>query len=278
MENNKSGMIIVEGNNIHDIYPKLGSGSEGTIYNYNNKYALKVFDDYYNDERHPKPSKRRFLKKIKKIEELMKIEDPSFCFPIGYVMDYNLDIMGYYMDLLAEDDRLIYDFFKLKDEYKQSSDKTDIFKKVLEADQAIKRIHEKDVYLGDIYEENILIDSNGNPRFVDTDNYIYKNHGYNVTPWRSKIFRNAYKRKVSNKDNDIFLYSTLVMEFLTGREPMYQSVNIQNYFERLLRDIDVDKETKEGLEYIFSDASNKPYISDVLEDFNPNEKVYQKYI
>ena len=208
----------------------------------------------------------------------MEIEDPSFCFPIGYVMDYNLDIMGYYMDLLAEDDRLIYDFFKLKDEYKQSSDKTDIFKKVLEADQAIKRIHEKDVYLGDIYEENILIDSNGNPRFVDTDNYIYKNHGYNVTPWRSKIFRNAYKRKVSNKDNDIFLYSTLVMEFLTGREPMYQSVNIQNYFERLLRDIDVDKETKEGLEYIFSDASNKPYISDVLEDFNPNEKVYQKYI
>ena len=167
--------------------------------------------------------------------------------------------------------------FFLKDLYKQTSDKTEIFKKVLEADQAIKRIHNKDVYLGDIYEENILIDQNGNPRFVDTDNYIYKDHGYNVTPWRSKIFRQAYKRKISNKDNDIFLYAILTMEFLTGRAPMYQNINVQNYFERLLREIDVDKETKEGLEYIFSDADNKPYISDVLRDINPNEKIYQKH-
>lgn len=270
------GIIRIDSKRISNDYTKLGEGVEGTIYNYNNEYAIKIFDLLYNDSKRTKKSQKKLNKKLKKVEILKQIQDPSFCFPIDFIIDEEMNKVGYYMDLLAKSSDDVYDFFKSKIDYKICKDKSKLFNILMEADCAIKRIHKKGIIIGDIHDENIVIDINDKPRFIDTDNYIYNGYGYDAFPWRAGLLKRSYGENDNPKDNDIFLYALLVMEFITGLEPNYQYIDVKEYLDKLLKCLNINKEVKNGLKIIFSSAQNKPYISDVLSEINPNEKIYQK--
>lgn len=265
---NNRQILILDKSEIEEYYTKIGYGVEGDIYNYSNRFALKIFSDkFYN-------KKVKLNRKFKKVDALTEIKDNSFCFPIDLVVDSKLNKIGYYMELLAKKREDIYDFTDLKNDYKVATDKQAIFKILLDADRAIERIHRKGIIIGDIHPENIIIDNNGNPRFIDTDNYIYKDYDFDVQPWRTEIYEKSYGIIENQKDNDIFLYAMQVMDVITGLEPLYQYIDVKEHFDNILNKLNVDKKTIEGLRYIFSDAVNKPYISEVISDIDPNQYIF----
>ena len=265
-------ILVLDKKQIKEEYVRIGFGVEANVYNYFNRYALKIFsNDFYG-----KGKKRELNRKMKKVESLIKISDPSFCFPIDLIVDSELNKIGYYMNLLALKMDDITQLSDLKEKYKISKDKMSIFKILMNADRAIARIHRKGVIIGDIHGHNIIIDKNNNPRFVDTDNYKYNDYDYDVQPWRTKIYEKHYGKIYNLKDNDIFLYAILVLEFLTGNEPLYDYMNVKDYFKQVLNDLNINKQIKSGLKYIFSDSMNKPYIHEIISGIDPNEIVYIK--
>lgn len=144
-------------------------------------------------------------------------------------------------------------------------------KKVLEyiiiADKAIERIHKKGITLGDIRDDHILIDKDNTIKFVDTDNYAYLDYDYDLIPGRSNWFKHTYNKDVSKKDSDIFVYTLVALQHLiTGS--IVKVHKSDEYFKKIIDNLDVNLEVKDGLRLILSDASNKPYFNKVLKKVN----------
>ena len=54
----------------------IGTGSDGNVYNYNDKYAIKIFKSFDASKAHSKM-------KLAKIEEMSKIRTQGVALPIG---------------------------------------------------------------------------------------------------------------------------------------------------------------------------------------------------
>ena len=80
------------------------------------------------------------------------------------------------------------------------------------------------------------------------------------------MLEKEYGNCVSLKDNDIFVFSIMALRILTGDKFLDYGDRSQT-----LNKLNVDKETKEGLNIIFSDSQNKPYFSEVFRKTNPNQ-------
>lgn len=96
----KLPILIVSRWDLGDKYPEIGSGNEGSIYNYNNQYALKTFSlframEYFYGE--------RLTTKFAKLEAMCSLKDDSFCFPIGLLGFKDLYKEGCYMNLIQFD-------------------------------------------------------------------------------------------------------------------------------------------------------------------------------
>ena len=239
-------------------YSEIGHGEEGSVLKYNNKKALKVFDSFINREKLPQ--------KFKKIEELARIKDKSFCFPKGLVGFLDLKKEGYFMDLVEP-------LEKCKDfsELDGLKDMKKILEYILMADRAIERIHKKGIILGDIKDDNILINKCGEIKFIDTDNYAYGDYDFDLIPCRSNWFYVTFGKKCSRVDNDIFVYTMMALHHLfRGKVKIYRS---DDYFKRMIKYLDVSKEVKDGLSIILSDAKDKPYVGKVLKKINTEERL-----
>lgn len=228
----------------------LGGGIEGTVYEhidaFENRKALKILE-------------RPTLLKIKKIALLSKFKDSSFAFPQGFVVNQETDsIMGYYMDKV---NRGLY-LKNLNDLiiYRDMIKKLEIIK---EADEAIKRAHNRGIILGDIHGKNILIDENNKPKFCDTDNYKVDDYDYDIIPDRADWLYRVYENDYSEVDNDKFSFGVLALNILLGQ------TCLKFYLTR--DDIDIavesltDAQTKEGFRELLSDSHNKPYLSEFLD-------------
>lgn len=253
-------MIIIEQEKCGREYKMIGNGSEGEVYKCFT-LALKMFDLYLHPE--------RLSQKYKKIELLGQLQDGSACFPKGFVGYSNEKIEGYFCELVEPNNQ-----------YKDFDSKTlfmlkDIRKKlqyIIEADEAIQRFHKMGLILGDIKGNNIMINPEDKIKFVDTDNWMYKNYGFDVEPARSKWLQELYHKDFSLLDNDKFAFSMLAIQILLNLS-FSNSKNISDkYFWYMIHLLDVKKETKEFLRIIFSDAHDKPYIGDILKTIN-TEKI-----
>lgn len=256
-------IIIVRKGDLYYNYCDIGSGSEGTAYIYDDNYCFKIFDNT--------PSHKLELK-FKKIEELAKLKDESFAFPIGLVGFKDMHKEGYYMDLVDENEKYE-DFNELNREMGINRDIRKILYFIKEADIAIKRIHEKGIIIGDTNARNIMIDSNEKVRFIDTDNYAYQDYTFDLDPAKYHYLEEAYKRKFLPTDCDKYSYALLSMHLLFPDKFYYRSL-----MEEFVKSLDIEPKIKDGLQLIFSDAENKPYISDVLDGIEPTslEKVLKK--
>lgn len=258
-------IIIVRKADLYYKYYDIGSGSEGTAYIYDDSYCFKIFDNT--------PSHKLELK-YKKIEELAKLKDESFAFPIGLVGFKDMHKEGYYMDLIDENEKYE-DFNELNREMSINRDIRKLLYFIKEGDIAIKRIHEKGVIIGDTNARNIMIDSNEKVRFIDTDNYAYQDYTFDLDPAKYHYLEEAYKRKFLPTDCDKYSYALLCMHLLFPDKFYYRDL-----MEEFVKSLDIEPKIKDGLQLIFSDAENKPYISDALDGIDisslEKEKVLKK--
>lgn len=256
-------ILIIDKNKLYTSkYQFIGHGEEGSIFKYGNKKAIKLFDSFMEREKLPY--------KFTKIEELARIKDKNFCFPEGLAGYLDLKKEGYYMNFVTPMEK--YPNFTqlavLKDMKK-------IFEYVLIADKAIERIHKKGIVIGDIKGDNILIDKCGEVKFIDTDNYAYLDYDYDLTPCRSKWYKQVYNKEISGKDNDIFVYTMLVLNyFLNGSLIKFARNN--EFFKQFINSLNVSNEVKDGLRIILSDAPNKPYVGKILKKINFEEELLNK--
>lgn len=78
------------------------------------------------------------------------------------------------------------------------------------------------------------------------------------------------------KDNDIFVFTLMALNILTE----YEFFGLGEAADDLtvsIKNLNVDKETKEGLNIIFSDSLNKPYFGEVFRKIEPYQKLITHY-
>lgn len=253
--NQKLSSIVVRKDDLGTLYPMIGSGIEGCVYNYQDSYALKHLSLFRILERYFRID---FSNKFKKLEKLSLLEDESFCFPIGLLEFEDLCFEGYFMKLIKSDkSKKDFNFLsKLKD-------KDEVSSYLIEADSAIKRAHSLGLILGDIKEENILIGDDGKVYFIDTDNYSYQDFGFDLVPKSAMMLKNIYGRDFDSWDNDKFLFTLMAIKIMTGDSFLSSQLRDTSLLDLAISKLDLDKEVKEGLRLILSDADDKPYFSQV---------------
>ena len=253
-------MIIIEKDKCGREYKLIGSGSEGEVYRCYN-LALKMFHSPLHSE--------SLTQKFKKIELLGKLQDDSACFPKGFVGYSSEKIEGYFCELV-EPNNQYKDFdskalFTLKDIRKK-------LQYIIEADEAVQRFHKMGLILGDIKGNNIMINPKGKIKFVDTDNWVYENYGFDAEPIRSKWLQELYHKNFSLLDNDKFAFAMMAIQILLNLSFSNPNNISDKYFQYVIHLLDVKKETKELLRMIFSDENDKPYIGDILKTID-TEKI-----
>lgn len=243
-------------------YPEIGCGEEGSVFRYDGKTAIKVFDFF--------EEKEKLIGKFAKIEELSRLKDKNFCFPKGLVGYLNLKKEGYFMDLVNPNPSC-YDFSRLD----SLKDIKQVLEYIITADKAIERMHKKGIVLGDIRDDHILIDSSNQVKFIDTDNYAYLDYEHDLLPGRSNWFKYTYNRETSRIDNDIFVYTIVALQHLiTGS--IIKMHRTDEYFKKVIDALEVNDEVKEGLRLILSDAENKPHLNKVLKKVNPDIELTER--
>lgn len=240
--------------NLEEPLKKIGSGDEGVVYNYQNKYAIKIFTGYKGFDQ-----KRKLTRKISKIEAMSSLKDPSYAFPKGLVTTNGYTIEGYYYPIVRTG--------KLKDFYSLEHQQNDEFVKrfLIKGDAALQRFHKMGGAVGDIKGNNILIDRDRNPVYIDTDNYLFQNYNFDLLPSRAGCFYSLYGgRALAFQENDKLLYAIMALKLLT-KDMRFDYMSSAFEIDDALKELDVDSSTREQLKCIFSDAENKPYMGKILE-------------
>lgn len=257
--NTSLNTLLINKQDVYTEYPQIGYGCEGSIHKYNDLIALKIFM-FINKESLPN--------KFKKIEELAKFQDSSFCFPKGLVGYEDEQKEGYFTDLVVTDQGLK-DFEDLTYLY----DEQRLIEYLLKAESAIERIHKKGFIIGDVKTDNIMIDINDNPRFVDVDNYAFGDYDFDIFPDRREWFKRVFGKDCSPIDSDRYLYAMVCLQYFAYGTLLHSAT--PRYFKTLIELMDIDSEAKDILRVIFSDAQDKPYIGPVLQKIHPGQKLLQ---
>lgn len=243
------------------VYPQIGQGSEGSIYKIDSSTVVKIFDfsNYYN-----------FNKKFEKVKYLSQFSDASFTFPQSLVYFEDGTKTGYATDLVLTSKRLktFYDLRFVNDRLK-------VINCLLKAEEAIKRAHKSNIIIGDLRDDNIMIDKSGNPIFVDTDNYSVPHFGFDAVPYVTTIYEKTYKRPCSLINNDKFTFALMALQYFTDGT-ILSMASSPYFFRELIEFLDISDHSKEMLTAIFSTSEDKPYLSEMLKEIDPDKPLIQK--
>ena len=254
--------LIIEEEKRYKEYPQIGFGDEASIHKYNEQIAFKTFDFIQDKEKLPK--------KFEKIELLGQLSDVAACFPIGLVGYEDKKKEGYYYNLVNPLKN-----YKDFDYLQFLKDTRQLLGYIIQADEAIQRFHKMGIILGDIKGDNIMLDCNGNVRFVDTDNWMFNDYGFDVYPGRADWLSDNFNKKFSLIDNDRFVFAMMAIQYFIKGD-IIRLHHSDVYFKKLIEFMDVSQEVKDGLRLIFSDANEKPYIGPILKKINPEQKIISK--
>ncbi len=255
--------LIVSRHDLGGKYPVIGSGCEGGVYNYNGKYALKTFElfrsmEYFYGD--------RVDLKFRKVEEMTKLKDPSIRFPVG-ILGYRDEFMeGCYSDLI-EYEAGLKDF----DDLTLPSNKVRQIDYLIKGDRTVKRAHDVGLIIGDIKEDNMMIDKEGNTILVDVDNCAYGDYPFDLFPDRAECYEQMHGKKGNYKDNDIMLYTLMVLRILFN-QPEFKFGKRKSEIDILINHLPINKEIKEYIELLLSDAQNKPYVGPLLQKIREYNK------
>ena len=246
--------ISINKRNLGIKYTCIGVGDEGRVFRYDDNIAFKIY--------HCNQYSQNKIKKIyKKVCEMFEEDIDSFCFPRGFVTQ-GRKVIGFFFEHVEYNEGLR-DFDDLED----CDNTSEVLNYILQADRAIQEAHEKGIIIGDIKGDNIMINQEGLIKFIDTDNYIYHDYDFNIAPSRFHWLNIMYEHNNDPIDNDIFVFSLMTL-FLLTKDPVFILHHNKTLLDRTISCLDVDSEIKDGLQLIFSDAHNKPYIGDILKLFD----------
>lgn len=254
--------LLIEEEKCYREYPQIGFGCEASIHKYNEQIAFKTFEFIKDKEKLPR--------KFEKIELLGHLYDESACFPIGLVGYEDNKKEGYYCDLVNPlKNYKDFDYLQCLKDTKQ------LLGYIIQADEAIQRFHKMGLILGDIKGDNIMIDCNGNVKFVDTDNWMYNDYGFDLYPSRANWLSNTFNKSFSLIDNDRFVFAMMAIQYFVDGD-IIELHHSDVYFKKLIESMDVSQEVKDGLRLIFSDAKEKPYVGPLLKKINPEQEIISK--
>ncbi|MEG1146569.1 MAG: hypothetical protein RSE21_03970 [Bacilli bacterium] len=241
----------------------ITDGSEGTIYEYNNKVIKIFFRD--NDN---------FSNKHKKIEILSKMELDNFIFPKKLVYNKNEEFIGYMME------KVNFRYNNIQsaiDNSETLKEKIEILKKL---ENMIKKAHEKNIVLVDLNFYNFLIGWDNEIYAVDTDNYNILGYKHDLNPtfyYRHYIYK-VSKEITSDIDKMSFAINLLYLlcKERINRNCFTATFKSYDYDKVFISSLDIDNELKEKLFCSLSDSLNKPYIGDSLDLLNENDSFIYK--
>lgn len=265
------------------------TNSEGIFYFYdteNGKKLIKIIRDFYN--RYTQIGLKN-VKILKEYNEILSIAFPEFVLPeaLVYIED---ELRGYIMQYITG--------ITLSDYLK----KTDIpLEKKLAILKDMGKILEKifsfnkipyNIILGDLHENNIIINNNGQIRIIDLNGiYLIPKEIPNCKYLRMAVDELRYKKPkyevnilgevTPNKDTDIFCYGMMIMNFISqsefGKLPFYKIKRYLNY----LKTIGFPTEFVNCIANLYSSDKNVnpyPYIESITEEMieNASMKTYCK--
>lgn len=255
--------LIVSKYDLGEIYPAIGYGSEGSVYNYNDEYALKTFSLFRAMEYF---YKERVDLKFKKVEEMTKLNDKSICFPKG-ILGYRDQFMegAYYPLIKYIPGRKDFDDLQNFDDVDEKIDM------LIKGDNLLIRAHQLGLVIGDVKEDNIMITEDGNPILVDVDNCAFGDYGFDLFPDRASLYETLYGHEGKYTDNDIMLYTLMVLRIIFSEKNFCFGESREN-LEKLVNNLDVSGEIKKYITLLLSDAKDKPYVGPLLQMIKKDKK------
>ncbi len=225
-------------------YHLIDYGQEGEVFNYNDMYALKIFN-FCSDS------------KFEKVKSLLRYFDKDFLFPLGLVFFESDFFAGYFMKLVQTNYEVAIGNFE---DLKLSNIKMQIAL-LRKASIALKKAHKNGIIIGDVKSDNILVDENLNPLYADVDNYKYgREFDYDLRPDRATWLEELYKKSFTEDNNDKFLFALLTLEVILN---IYEINFCRESIDDALNRIK-NKLLREGLEQILADTQDKPYVHEIL--------------
>ncbi len=204
----------------------LAEGGEGYIYEYGND-ILKIYKPCVN-----------ITAKEKKIQLLMDKALPKEAIkPIMAVYDNDNNFIGYIMPkAVGEEIRVL-----TNKKYLKANGVTtqDILKILVKIHNTIKSIHAAGVCIGDLNDQNILFDTNGEVYFIDCDSW-------SVGDEKCEVCMDLYKDPLMKgndftKETDVYAEAILIWKTLTRIHP---------YGGTMTPDIDILERMKKGISVI----------------------------
>ena len=194
----------------------VGKGGEGVIYNLDipNKYQYPIVVKIFNND--SSDNKKLFYSR-KKVRLLFNcnFKNPSICFPIAEVFNYNGDMVGYIMPKaqgFTLHNILISSKVSIK-KYFPNATKKEMVQLCISIINAVKYLHERNIIIGDLQWDNIIVKSPNEITIIDTDSFQINEFTCLVgkvaftPPEHQKQAYGTYMRKFSD---DLFALATIL--------------------------------------------------------------------
>ena len=227
------------------IIKKIASGRSGNIYLTQDGRILKMFTStsftYIKD-------REETLKEIK------KIDIPEIVKPKNLVY-YDGVFVGYIMEYLPEGNALWNNIDKYK--FEKKLDKL----RILEG--AMKKLHDKKIYICDLNPDNIFFDKDGNVKLIDCDAFVVKENVIN------SAVKNKYRdplNKVVGVNSDLYAFAIISFEVLTGVR-IKNDANIDTIEKIYIKNKNkLPASFKDYFEHIFK-GKERLYLTDFYEKY-----------
>ena len=182
----------------------LTEGGEGAIYECNGK-IVKVFKPHID-----------LSAKERKVNALVKLALPkAVVTPIDSVTDNRGRFIGYYMDKVTGEE-----FKRLSNRKFVTANNIDtkfVLSLLVKVQSVLDEVHKKNIYVGDLNDQNILFDMSGNIYLIDCDSWTVGNDKCSVA---MDLFKDPkLKADNFNADTDNYAFSVLAWKCLTRLHP-----------------------------------------------------------
>lgn len=223
----------------------IAEGGEGIIYEYGNS-VVKIYKSCIN-----------LSSKQKKVQLLIqKTLPPEVVCPIEEVFDNRKNFIGYLMNRAHGEE-----FRKLSNKkFTVSSDIStqDILRMLVEIKDILQKLHNQDIYIGDLNDRNILFDQYFNLYFIDCDSWAIESEKCMVV--QDLFCDPLLQENYFNEETDTYAYCILAWKALTRIHP---------FGGVLIDDINIMERMKKGISIIDNASVKVPRTVKNWNNFSP---------
>lgn len=201
----------------------IGAKGEGTVFDLGKQHVAKIFhQDKFTSN------------KLMKIDQLIKgaNSDKSISYPIEFLLNSKREVVGYVMP--KAQGIPLQRLFSISEiqKYFPKWRLSHLLYLALSLTQAVKKVHEQNLIIGDLNANNILVENEQHVTIIDTDSFQVNDYPSDVgmVEYTRQIHMDSlenggYKNLLKSKYDDINALSIVIFQILhTGQLP-YNHVN-----------------------------------------------------